>query len=65
VSDLQVLYVGAVSLLCRMHVAMRRKERETFDGDGSPMERLARDFNKQGLSLRMIENGSTWILVPA
>jgi hypothetical protein len=57
------LYIGAVSLLVRLHRLMPAEERRRFDGDGDPMARLAADFNKQPFTLEMRENGDAWLLV--
>lgn len=44
--NLRLLYIGAVSLLCRVYVAG-----DVEDDDS--VERLARDFNAQGFGLEM------------
>lgn len=55
--DLKMLYIGAVSLLCRVYVAG-----DTENDDS--VERLAKDFNNQGFGLEMCRAGgrSGWAL---
>jgi len=62
-SKLRHLYVGVVTLLVRLHGALPLQERRWFDGDGDPMERVARDFNALPFHVEMRRNGLTWILV--
>lgn len=55
--DLRMLYIGAVSLLCRTYQAG-----DVEDDDS--VERLAKDFNAQGFGLEMCRAGgkSGWAL---
>jgi hypothetical protein len=50
IGKLKMLYIGAVSLLCRVYVA------GDVENDDS-MERLAEDFNAQGYGLEMCRAG--------
>ncbi len=57
----RMLYIGAVSLLCRVYGRLTPGAREDMEGEGS-MEVLARDFNAQGFELRMERSVGGWAL---
>lgn len=58
----RMLYIGAVALLVRLHNAMPAERRASFDADGFPMDRLAKDFNACGFHVKLVPNGDSWAL---
>lgn len=59
---LRHLYIGAVSLLCRVHGRLDGFERKVLADDGNPMERLADSFNTLDFHLIMQPSGDRWTL---
>lgn len=65
----RALYIGAVSLLVRLHASMgssvesAAEKRADFNADGDPMARLVADFNAQDFGLVLVENGASWAMV--